>query len=148
MAVITTTVPCSCCLNCNSLAGLFGVSSVLLTVPFGTLQFDSVCCSFVARFDNLSGTSAIGTVLSIPSTESGYFLSSQAQLSIYNDNNACYLSVWASCSGTGSALSFSNTPFSVIQNPLPISGSGTVSYTTGLAPNQFTRQGAGTFTLE
>jgi len=141
MAVITTTVPCSCCLSCNSLAGLFGVSSVLLTVQFGTL----VGGSLVARFDNLSGASANGTVLSIPS---GFFFLSGAGLSIYNENNACYLSVYATCTDTGSGLAFSSTPFAVIQNPLPISGSGTASFTTGIPPNLNTIQDSGTFTLE
>ena len=141
MAVITTTVPCSCCLSCNSLAGLFGVSSVLLTVQFGTL----VSGSLVARFDNLSGASANGTVLSTPF---GFLFLAGAGLSIYNDNNACYLQVTAVTGGTNINVAFSSTPFAVIQNPLPISGSGTASLTTGIPPNQNTTQGSGTFTLE
>ena len=142
MAVITTTVPCPCCLSCNSLAGLFGVSSVLLTVQFGTL----VNGSLVARFDNLSGASADGTVLSVPFGL--LFYPASAGLSIYNDNNACYLSVTATCIGTQSNTAFVSTPFAVIQNPLPISGSGTASRTTNIPPNQITTQDSGTFTLE
>ncbi len=141
MAVITTTVPCSCCLSCNSLAGLFGVSSVLLTVQFGTL----VSGSLVARFDNLSGASANGTVLSTPF---GFLFLAGAGLSIYNYNNACYLSVTAGAVGTNINVGFSSTPFAVIQNPLPISGSGTASLTFGIPPNQNITQDSGTFTLE
>jgi len=141
MAVITTTVPCSCCLSCNSLAGLFGVSSVLLTVQFGTL----VSGSLVARFDNLSGASANGTILSVPF---GFLFLAGAGLSIYNDNNACYLSVTAGTVSTQSNIAFSSTPFAVIQNPLPISGSGTASLTAGIPPNQNITQDSGTFTLE
>jgi hypothetical protein len=123
------------------LAGLFGVSSVLLTVQFGTLASGSL----VARFDNLSGASANGTVLSVPF---GLLVLAGAGLSIYNDNNACYLSVTAIAIGTQSNIAFSSTPFAVIQNPLPISGSGTASLTAGIPPNQNITQDSGTFTLE
>ncbi len=141
MATYVSTTECPCCLSCNSLAGLFGVSSVLLTVQFGTLASGSL----VARFDNLSGASANGTILSAPF---GFLFLGGAGLSIYNDNNACYLSVTATNIGTNQVLAFSSTSFAVIQNPLPISGSGTASRSTGIPPNQNTTQDSGTFTLE